>query len=216
MKHHDQSNLERVGFISLTAPRYCSSSKVLRAGTHTEQKPWGRSWWRDHRRVPLIGLLSMAYSVYFVIELRTLSRGMAPPTMAWVLPYSLIKNMTRTSGEHGLWNKLSRDHRGSLKQQSSSLHGSVLGSLHICYGYWLGIFWDSWEWEEGMSMTLLPAPWTPFFFFLSLTWVFLIYISNVIPFPGFRANIPLIPPHPLLYGCSPPHPLPIAALPATI
>jgi len=40
-----------------------------------------------------------------------------------------------------------------------------------------------------------------FSFFLSfflLTWVFLIYISSVIPFPGFRANIPLIPPPPLL------------------
>jgi len=37
-----------------------------------------------------------------------------------------------------------------------------------------------------------------------LTWVFLIYISIVIPFPGFRANIPLTSPPPLLYGCSPP------------
>jgi len=40
-----------------------------------------------------------------------------------------------------------------------------------------------------------------FFFFSSLlTWVFLIYISIVILLPGFWANIPLIPPAPLLYG----------------
>jgi len=51
---------------------------------------------------------------------------------------------------------------------------------------------------------------SPLFFFL-LTWVFLIYISSVIPFPGFRANIPLSPP--LLYLCSPPHPPHIATLP---
>jgi len=49
-----------------------------------------------------------------------------------------------------------------------------------------------------------------FFFFLSLlTWVFLIYILILIPFPGFWANIPLTPPAPLLYLCSPPHPPPI-------
>jgi len=53
-------------------------------------------------------------------------------------------------------------------------------------------------------------------FFFLLTWVFLIYISSVIPFPSFRANIPLIPPPPLLYGCSLPHPPPIAALSPTI
>jgi len=56
----------------------------------------------------------------------------------------------------------------------------------------------------------------PPFFLLLLTWVFLIYILSVIPFPGFRANIPLIPPPPLLYGCSPPHPPTIATLPPTI
>jgi len=48
-------------------------------------------------------------------------------------------------------------------------------------------------------------------FFFLLTWVFLIYISSVIPFPGFRAKIPLSPP--LLYGRSPP---PLAALPPTL
>jgi len=44
-----------------------------------------------------------------------------------------------------------------------------------------------------------------FFFFLSffflLTWVFLIYISSVISFPGFRGNIPLAPPPPLYLLC---------------
>jgi len=56
-----------------------------------------------------------------------------------------------------------------------------------------------------------------FLFFLSLlTWVFLLYISIVIPFPGFRANIPLAPPPPLVYGCSPPHPPPITDFPTTI
>jgi len=57
-------------------------------------------------------------------------------------------------------------------------------------------------------------PCIPHFFFPSLlTWVFLIYISIVIPLPSFWANIPLTPPSPLLYGCSPTHPPPITVLP---
>jgi len=53
---------------------------------------------------------------------------------------------------------------------------------------------------------------TLFFIKLSVSY----YISSVIPFPGFWANITLIPPLPLLYACSPPHPPPIAAFPPTI
>jgi len=44
-----------------------------------------------------------------------------------------------------------------------------------------------------------------------LNYVFLIYISNVIRFPGFLSISPLTPPSLLLYGCSPPHPPLIAA-----
>lgn len=36
-----------------------------------------------------------------------------------------------------------------LKWQLKSLHGSVLGPLHICYDCWLGIWGDSWQWEWG-------------------------------------------------------------------
>jgi len=42
------------------------------------------------------------------------------------------------------------------------------------------------------------------------------YILSVIPFPCFQAKVPLTPLPPLLYGCSPPHPPPIATLPPTI
>jgi len=72
----------------------------------------------------------------------------------------------------------------------------------------------TWKWNSLLSCFLF------FFLFFSffplLTWVFLIYISNVIPFPGFLANIPLTPPPPILYRCSPPHPPPITTLPPTI
>jgi len=44
-----------------------------------------------------------------------------------------------------------------------------------------------------------------------LNGMYLIYISIVIPFPGFQANIPRTPPPPLLYGCSPPHSPPITS-----
>jgi len=36
--------------------------------------------------VLLTGLLSLACSGCFVIELRTTSQGMAPPTMGWAIP----------------------------------------------------------------------------------------------------------------------------------
>jgi hypothetical protein len=43
-KHHDQNNLGRKGFIRLTLPHHCSSSKESRTGTQAGQEPGG---WRD-------------------------------------------------------------------------------------------------------------------------------------------------------------------------
>ena len=43
MKHHDQGNLGKKGFIQLTLPYHCSSSKEVRTGTQTWQEPAGRS-----------------------------------------------------------------------------------------------------------------------------------------------------------------------------
>jgi hypothetical protein len=43
VKHHDESNLERKGFIQLTLPYHCSSLKEFRTGTHTGQDPGDRS-----------------------------------------------------------------------------------------------------------------------------------------------------------------------------
>jgi len=69
-------------------------------------------------------------------------------------------------------------------------------------------------WSNYTSSKLINSPGLETINFFLLTWVFLIYISSVIPFPGFRANIPLPPPLP--YGCSPPNPPPIAALPPPV
>jgi hypothetical protein len=58
------------------------------AGTW-KQKPIQRPW----RRM-LTGLLPIAWSACFLIEPRTTSPGMAPPTMGWALPHqSVIKKM---------------------------------------------------------------------------------------------------------------------------
>jgi len=43
------------------------------------------------------------------------------------------------------------------------------------------------------------------FFSSLLTWVLLIFISIIIPFPRFPTNILLPPPPPVLFRCSPPH-----------
>jgi len=47
--------------------------------------------------------------------------------------------------------------------------------------------------------TSLPASAVTFFSPSLLNWVFLIYISNVIPFPGFQANIPQPLPSPSMH-----------------
>jgi hypothetical protein len=43
MKHHDQNNLGRKGFIWLTLPHHCSSWKEVGTGTKTGQESRGRS-----------------------------------------------------------------------------------------------------------------------------------------------------------------------------
>ena len=57
-----------------------SSPKEVRTGTHTGQKPGGRSWYRCHGGMLLTGLLLLACSACFLTEASTTSPGMAPPT----------------------------------------------------------------------------------------------------------------------------------------
>ena len=63
--------------------------KEVRTGTQTghEFKPGGRSWCRGHGEVLLTGLLYITRSAWLLIEPRTLSPGMAPPTVGWALPH---------------------------------------------------------------------------------------------------------------------------------
>jgi hypothetical protein len=68
-------------FIRLTLPHHSSSSKEVRTGTQAGQEPGGRSWCRGHGRVLLTGLLPMACSACFLIEHRTTSPKVAPPTV---------------------------------------------------------------------------------------------------------------------------------------
>jgi len=62
----------------------------------------------------------------------------------------------------------------------------------------------AWVSHQGV-FSLLSFFFFSFFFSSLLTWVFLIYISIVIPFPGFRANVPQPLPLPFYIGV----PLPI-------
>jgi hypothetical protein len=43
IKHHDQSNWRRKGFIWLTLPQHCSSSKEVRIGTQARQDPGNKN-----------------------------------------------------------------------------------------------------------------------------------------------------------------------------
>ena len=84
-----KSQLGREELIWLTL-----SMKEASTGTQRRQEPGGRSWCRSHGGLLLPGLLSMACSACLLIEPRTTSPGMAPPTMGWALPHwSLIEEI---------------------------------------------------------------------------------------------------------------------------
>jgi hypothetical protein len=87
-------------FIQLTLPHCCLWPKEVRTGTHIGLEPGGRSWCRGHGGVLLTGLLPLACSACFLIEPRTTSLGMAPPTMGPpTLDHQLRKCLT--AGSHG-------------------------------------------------------------------------------------------------------------------
>jgi hypothetical protein len=56
-------------------------TKEVRTGTHTGQEPGGTNGGRSHGGMLLIGLLPLACSACFLIEPKTTSPGVEPPTM---------------------------------------------------------------------------------------------------------------------------------------
>jgi len=64
----------------------CSSSMEVRTGTQAGKKPGGRNRCGGHGGMLLTGLLPMVCSACFLIESRTSSPGITPPTMGWALP----------------------------------------------------------------------------------------------------------------------------------
>lgn len=84
MKHHNQNNLGRRGFIWLTHPHHSSSSEEVRAGTQAEQVSGGRSCYKGHRGIAY-WFIHMPCSACFLPEPRTTSQGMVPSTMVWAL-----------------------------------------------------------------------------------------------------------------------------------
>jgi hypothetical protein len=68
-----------------------------------------------------------------------------------------VEDIRRTQD---LWDQLRSIHRGlrRLKQQSWSLHESVLGPLCMCYGYWLDILGRLLAVGVEVSLSPLPAP----------------------------------------------------------
>jgi hypothetical protein len=79
---------------SVILPGHSSSLREVRAGTQARQGPRDRSSNRGHRVILLTGLFFIACLVCFLIEPRTTSLGVAPPTVGWTLPHqSLIKKV---------------------------------------------------------------------------------------------------------------------------
>jgi len=78
-----------------------SSEKKNQKKKKKESQDWNssrsgsRSWCRGHGGMLLTGLLPLACSACSLIEPKTTSPGMAPPTRGWVLhPWSLIEKMS--------------------------------------------------------------------------------------------------------------------------
>jgi hypothetical protein len=89
-----RSKMGKKWLIQLTIPDHTPSLEKVRMGTQAGQEPGGRSWCRGHGGVLLTGLLYMACSACFLIEPKTTSPVMTPPTMGWALPHpSLIEKM---------------------------------------------------------------------------------------------------------------------------
>jgi hypothetical protein len=78
MKHHDQNNLGRKGFVWLTFPYHCSTLRKSEQNSH-EAGTWSRSWCRGCGGVLFTGLLHMAFSVCSSLE-------PTPPTQGWPRP----------------------------------------------------------------------------------------------------------------------------------
>jgi hypothetical protein len=92
MKHLDPKDLGEGKFHLAYSPSHCPPWEEVRTGIKQGRQELGG---RSHGGVLLTALLPMACSACFLIELRTISSGMAPPTMGWVLTHqSLIKKMS--------------------------------------------------------------------------------------------------------------------------
>jgi hypothetical protein len=82
------------GFIQLTLLHCCSSPKEVRTRTYTGQEPGGRSWCKGQEDWCLLACFPCLAQIVFLIEPKTTSSGMAPPTMGWALPpWSLIEKL---------------------------------------------------------------------------------------------------------------------------
>jgi len=76
-----------------------------------------RSWCRGHGGMLLTGLLPQACTDCFLIEPKTTSSGMAPPTMGWVLPpWSLTEKMLYS------WVSWGHFHNGSFFSMITTAH----------------------------------------------------------------------------------------------
>jgi hypothetical protein len=62
---------------------YSAYTSTITKGSQdwNSSRSWSRSWWRSHGGMLLTGLLPLACSACFLIEPKTTSPGMAPPTM---------------------------------------------------------------------------------------------------------------------------------------
>ena len=95
MKHLDQKvSWEQKGLLGLIIPHSSPSLKENR-GAQTRQGHGSRSWCKVHRRVMLTGLLPMACSSFFNIELRSTRQRMA--SCQWTMLFPINQELRKYS-----------------------------------------------------------------------------------------------------------------------
>lgn len=96
INHQDQNQLgeKEIYFVYIFV-----SQTIMKGGQkrNSRRKPRGCSWSRSYGRMMIINLLTMACSAGFLITSRTISPGVALPTVSWAFSYqSPIKKMLDT------------------------------------------------------------------------------------------------------------------------
>ena len=145
-----QVEKERV-YLAYTSALWSIILKEAKTGTQTGQELGARSWYRGKEDGGLIDLLITTCLACFLIEPRTASPGIAPPTMGWTLPHQSLRRISHSTAcswiykRHFLhWNSFLSD-EFSLCQVEQKLSSTKLNIPHRLISFKADLFSVAWS-----------------------------------------------------------------------